>query len=1432
MHGNLILIHHIVYHHFVTFYYAVQLKSSTLTMKQILTIFMLHFCFALQDGKVHYIAPESLSDCPIHSCPTLSEFIVSTKINSSTIVVFLPGDHALSSTVYITNITRFSMMSSSILQKPVIMCQYNASFIFDTVGQAVIQRLMFVGCGNNRVLSCPNFTVASSTFIGQNGSGTALELINTTASIFNNSFVFNMIGSYRGPVGIVKYWKGTENKFAYVGGAIIANQSNVTLMVCYFEGNMAHIGGAIYSTMGSSITMANCLFIRNFAIQRFDFNLSAFGGAIHCENSRSKSSKQSIVKILNNIFHNNSASHGGAICGINDVRIKISSTNFSANSASLDGGVLAMYNSTSHIHRSRFVNNCAVISGGAFILFRSIFILSTSYFQYNRGFQAGGVMSLGSYCTVIIYRNKFFGNTAQFGGVIGMALDNVTVMHSEFDNNRAMSQGAVVNGHVQPILYIGNCSFTNNVANLLGGGVISLGQSKSLTINGSRFNRNRSIHNSGGVLSLINVVVTLYNCLFLENNAHNGGAILAYQSTITFDHVSNLTNNTAALSGGAISAIDSKLVVKKLLVLMHNKANFSGGGAYLHHSELVCHIGSLMVVGNNKARFRGGGTHMSNTYITILFSRFFLTENTAIVFAGNRAGSGGAVYLEDSSAIHIIKSGEYTTGRMEPTNNLYFIKNTAVYGAAMFVSDQTYYGVCPGSNNYDDYRSECFFQVLLPSMTSKGVYRLETIRFEHNNASSAGSILFGGLLDRCTLRLNAEILHYNNQNGRPVHKIDGFTYFKNVSNLINISDLEVKFGIISRSTRVCFCNSLTDGIPDCNYQPPPIVVKKGERFYVSVAAIDQVNHPVKNVRMYSFLHNKSSDFGDGQAIQIAKQYCTNFLFSVRSFQDDERLTMYANGPCREASFSTFSIVIKFKECECPIGFQMKASEKANCVCVCDSRLDNYITECNAENQTVVREGSFWIACDNSNINSNGYITYKYCPLDYCLPPYVKIQINLTTTNGADVQCANNRSGLLCGSCQPGLSLSLGSSRCIPCPNTWYINLLVILMVTFLCGIALVALLLFLNLSVAVGTLNGLIFYANIIDSSKSAFFTSSTKVFSVFISMLNLEIGFDVCFYKGMDTYLKTWIQLAFPMYVISLVIMIIILSRYSIRFSMLIAKKNPVATLATLVLLSYMTLLRTIITVLSQAKLNYSDDAHKMVWLPDANMSYLTGKHIPLFIAAILILAIGVVYTLLLFCWQWLLKRMKYHRLCHFFEAYHAPYQFKHRYWTGLLLFARIGIYLLIILYGHGNPNNNLLAIIAITSVLLFVKGHVVRCIYKDFKIDIIETICYLNIVLLSAVKLALLNFANLVIYHSIATYFSGTITLIILMYAVSYQVFFEFLLKLWKKIQQRRDSKNREINDNLIGHTDIEYELLQNVCTPTPTSSIIDGQPPPEEA
>ena len=75
-----------------------------------------------------------------------------------------------------------------------------------------------------------------------------------------------------------------------------------------------------------------------------------------------------------------------------------------------------------------------------------------------------------------------------------------------------------------------------------------------------------------------------------------------------------------------------------------------------------------------------------------------------------------------------------------------------------------------------------------------------------------------------------------------------------------------------------------------------------------------------------------------------------------------------------------------------------------------------------------------------------------------------------------------------------------------------------------------------------------------------------TNFITIFISWLNLDLGINTCNFPGMDTYTKTSLQLAFPAYVIFLVALIIIISSYSSRFSNIFGKKNPVATLATLV--------------------------------------------------------------------------------------------------------------------------------------------------------------------------------------------------------------------------------------------------------------------------
>ena len=334
----------------------------------------------------------------------------------------------------------------------------------------------------------------------------------------------------------------------------------------------------------------------------------------------------------------------------------------------------------------------------------------------------------------------------------------------------------------------------------------------------------------------------------------------------------------------------------------------------------------------------------------------------------------------------------------------------------------------------------------------------------------------------------------------------------------------------------------------------------------------------------------------------------------------------------------------------------------------------------------------------------------------------------------------------------------------------------------------------LNLTVAVGTLNGLIFFANVVDANGNVF-TSSVNFLSLPILWLNLELEFDSCFFKGMDSYWKMWLQLAFPVYVIFLVMIVIIVSDHSIRFSHLIARRNPVATLATLILLSYTKLLRTVITVFSFATLDYPDGSHVKVWLPDASVDYLSEKHIALFV---IILIFGIAYTLFLFSWQWLLfyqdkklfKWARNQKLCHFFEPYHAPYSIKHRYWTGLLLLARVSLYLVFALNVSSDSGVNLLAIIVLGSGLLFLKG-ICSQLYKSKIVDMFETVSYFNILTVSGAELFSLESRD---GQTLIAYFTVLTTVIQLLAVLAYHMLTEVFMKLWKKLNSRRDVNTAE--------------------------------------
>ena len=84
---------------------------------------------------------------------------------------------------------------------------------------------------------------------------------------------------------------------------------------------------------------------------------------------------------------------------------------------------------------------------------------------------------------------------------------------------------------------------------------------------------------------------------------------------------------------------------------------------------------------------------------------------------------------------------------------------------------------------------------------------------------------------------------------------------------------------------------------------------------------------------------------------------------------------------------------------------------------------------------------------------------------------------------------------------------LGSSECKDCSNVYLVSIIFFI----LCGVALVTILTLLNMTVSVGTLNGLILLANFLQANRTAFLrptTSHTRALitflDVFIAWLNL----------------------------------------------------------------------------------------------------------------------------------------------------------------------------------------------------------------------------------------------------------------------------------------------------------------------------------------
>ena len=955
-------------------------------------------------------------------------------------------------------------------------------------------------------------------------------------------------------------------------------------------------------------------------------------------------------------------------------------------------------------------NRCKgeVFGGGLYIYSaidaRKIISIANSAFANNTvGGNGGGlyINCTGTFSSVTVTDSTFANNLAlaSGGGVyIYSATDdgNIIIINGIFTNNKCSFLGygsglyIVFGSDACNNVIITNSTFANNLVGIFGGGLYispDTNTRNNITITNSRFTNN-TVYGYGGGLAISTLADTHNNITITDStSSHNrvrgygSGLYIHIRDCTCMDNNITIVNATVVGNGwGAGLCIHATTYIDVTIVSSSFMKN-SGAGlelGLLGHSEVKL---SLVIISHN----HGSGL-LAHNDITAIF-----TDGHSIVAYNRATVDGGGVYLGKNCYLTTSNGGHVS-----------FINNTAHrYGGSIYsLSNDNMF--LTFNNKIYEYSDKCT------------VYNLSGT-FINNSAAVAGDQLYGGIFMFCQ---NVLVRRYD--------------YLKETCNctnvpisIKNITSIHPLSPVSSPSIGLCPC---VNGSVGCTIRFFDKEVYPGETFNVSLVTVGLCGGVSPGAVVVHVDETQVSLIST--AIDFTSISCTTLNYTVKlknGYTASTKLTIHIPGDID--IYDVTSITVNLTILPCPLGLVVNFT-LGDCVCNNDiTHLSGIICNTSWMPYPIQRSGNNWIYHRYNDCT----IAHIGCPFDYCNTSPVKLNLN-----EPDLQCNYNRSGILCGQCIQGLSLMIGSNRCTNCTDTKLVSVSIVIVATIDC-VVLVILLMLLNLTVSVGSINGLLFYANLVKLNESVFFSSGNiPVVTQFISWCNLDMGIEYCFVDGLDGYVKTWLQFVFPLYVWFLVIVIILGCRYSGRLSRLCGR-NAVPVLATLILMSYTKLSRTVTNALMINTLQCGEYKWS-VWNVDGNIDYLGGKHAVLFAVSLLFLITGLVYTGLVFSSQWLQRysgecckstRDPVVRLKPLIDAYTGPFKDKYRFWTGLCLIVRL---MLTVVFSFTttlqSKLNNYIILLTVGAMIVFtnIGGRV----YKDKRLTVLEIFSYVNIICL----------------------------------------------------------------------------------------------------
>ena len=956
---------------------------------------------------------------------------------------------------------------------------------------------------------------------------------------------------------------------------------------------------------------------------------------------------------------------------------------------------------------------------------------------------------------VFLYANSRFGS-------VRVLLSHLVLSHNSSPEG---GLGAVMTGNGNVSLTISNCIFFHGLGFDLGTG-------------GMYFN-----------VDTTRVVITIENTDLVENEGYEASEIYFHSSNSHDSSLSILNSTithteTPSLNGVSIKGCCTRVIFNNTRMRL-TKQKESG----------VIVEGNSINMQSLRMDYCIIERSQSGTALLHVSGIAYMINNCTF---SNNSGNQSVIMIEESNDIYskclwvnyhtqcgiisnCLISDNNMTGIVifKSTQGLLFIghnviqNNRNTQGAGIVLMNYVYIAVSGElllNNNTADKHGGAIL-VIHPLFKSQQTYSDCTINlygvtssviFLGNRAGKGGSDMYGAILMGCYAFYDDDdnfISHVGYSNETSWYFDTPLMKYLNFSNTDRLSSMS------SDPIMVCFCNTTTN-LPDCSDRTHHIQTYPGLEINTTIATVGYYGGTSPgDVQVTAQQGILVRYYGQKETTE-----CFQLHILLQKTSSTALVDIRVNGRLPNLGVSIGVVIL-----ECPIGFTEIKGQ-----CQCQQFLDTSNAQCNmsATPFKFMRSGNGWFGYINNTQCITGTTN---CPLDYCNRSNVSFNIM-----APDRQCVANRTGILCGQCQSHLSIMLGSSRCGTCSN-WYIFLLPVFA---LAGIVLVAVLMFLNLSVSVGNINGLLFYANVVKLNEAFFFPNGrVPVVSQFISWQNLDLGIEVCLFDGLDGYWNTWLQFVFPAYQFLLMCGIIVGCRYSVWFCRLCGSR-AVPTLATLVFIPYTKIVLTATSALSWSRLPCNDSI-LTVWSVDGNIEYGSGKHLILVVFSCGVLVIGLAYPVLVLCAPLLeryshkcISQHRWNPVARFkplLDAYGGPYKDKYRFWTGVTLMVRLTLTVV-------SSFSSSIISVSITAIVvsILVLWSLTDCVYKNKYLGALEAIFLFNAILLSIVVL-FLDFLKL--DYQIATIVSICLSLVVCLVTMAMYIRQDFDLKRMKRRLGFRD-------------------------------------------